>query len=448
MDYQQVFQHAAKLHNAGQIQQACQIYDRMLAENPDEPHLLYAYGTAMSQSSMYGLAIALLRQATAKNPKNHEAWHNLGLSYRTIGMMDKAISAYQVVMSMPLSDTEKAALYGNLSGCYINEGNPAKALELANIGLGFEDRPQLRNHKALALLELGRYVEGFKMYEARFELPEFTKRDFGNVPRWDGKPTKILAVHGEQGLGDEILFLTCLKKVLPLVEEVHVECAFRLLGLLKHSFRNEPKVKFYPSHSELIGRVKPTAWTAMGSLPMETWPWERNAYLSSSRKYNRGTWPRVGISWRGGTLKTHEYYRNAPIEEWKPVVWAARGNGLEVISLQYGDAANMAKVLDIPHDGASIDDMDTLTAMVQSCDLVISVCNTTVHQAGAAGVPCWQLVPSKPDWRCGQVGEDCHWYESVKFIRQAPGESWKSVLERTAEKVKVWAQDKVVQPVE
>jgi hypothetical protein len=437
MDFQQVYAEAAKLHNKGDLQRACQIYDRLLAQKPDYGHLLYAYGTALSQSQMFGLAINMLRQAVGKDPNNHEAWHNLGLSYRTMGMLDEAIGAYQVVLTKNLTPVEKCALYGNLSGCYVNEGNPAKAVELADLGLAIQDKPQLRNHKALALLELGRYEEGFKLYEARFELPEFTKRDFGDVPRWDGKPTKSLAIHGEQGLGDELLFLTCLKKVLPLCEEVHIECAVRLLGLLKHSFRNEPKVKLYPSHGELIGRCKPTAWTAMGSLPAHMWPFEPWTFLESSRTFKKEG-KRVGLSWRGGTLKTHEYYRNAPLEMWKPLISDLRSKA-EVISVQYGDAAPMAKHLELPHDEANISDLDSLAGMLKSCDLVISVCNTTIHMCGALGVPCIVLVPDKPAWRYGLTGDKSDWYESVEYVRKAKDEPWESVMWRLREKVRAWS---------
>lgn len=442
--FEQELQYACALHSKGDLKSAVQIYDRLLAKNRRHPHLLYAYGTAMTMSDMHGLGVELLSNAVKHNPKNHEAWHNLGMAYRTLGIIDQAVAAYTQVLTLDIDDDAKAKLYGNLSGCFINEACPEKCLEFADKGLALApNSPQLHNHKALALLELGRYEEGFNEWEARFNLPEFVKRDYGNVPRWDGKPTKSLVIHGEQGLGDEIMFMTCLKKVIPLAEEIHVECAFRLLGLFQHSFRAYPQIKFYATHSELVSKVSGlTAWTAMGSLPHDTWPWEKWTYLQSSRKYRKGNWPRVGISWRGGTLKTHEYHRNAPLGDWKQLVWACRSMGIECISVQYGPAEQMAKELDVEHDHASIADMDTLTGMVQSCDLVISVCNTTVHQAGATNTPCWQLTPSKPDWRWGLEGESCYWYDSVSFIRQDKGESWNSVLARTVERLKVWAEDK------
>ena len=309
-------------------------------------------------------------------------------------------------------------------------------------GLRYDDTsPQLLNHKALALMERGDYEEGFRLYEHRYRLPEFNNRDFKSAPKWDGKKVGKLAIHGEQGIGDEILFLTQLHKVLPLVDEVAVECTPRLLGLLKYSFRNEPKVKLFPNHELLAKAFTADAWCAMGSLPLLVWPCVHNVFLEPSRAYFRTERPRLGISWRGGTLRTHEYHRNAPLEFWKPLVERIKGLGVDVISLQYGNVNDMAKRLDVPHDADNIQDLDMLASMIKSCDMVLSVCNSTIHMAGGLGVPCTVLVPNKPAWRYGLTGEKSDWYESVNYIRQAKDEGWDSVLARATKHTEEWARN-------
>jgi len=136
---------------------------------------------------------------------------------------------------------------------------------------------------------------------------------------------------------------------------------------------------------------------------------------------------RVGLSWRGGLPQTHAVLRNTDVEHWKPLTTLA-----DTISLQYGYAIEDAELLGIPHS-PSIVDLDRLAAMIKSCDLVISVCNTTIHMAGALGIPCLVLVPSKPAWRYGLRGE-MHWYQSVKLLRQAEGEPWPDVIARAKTK--------------
>jgi tetratricopeptide (TPR) repeat protein len=440
--YDEIFREAGELHLKGEVHRALELYDRLLAFKPDHAPLLACAGTGFCQAQAYGMAIQLLTKAVKIDPTIWDAWHNLGIAHRTMGMIDEAMACYKRELDNPkITRKDMAAIYGNMSGCYVNEGAPDKVIELADMGLRYNpNSPQLKNHKALALLEQGNYVEGFNLYEARYELAEFTNRDYGKAPRWDGHPVGKLAIHGEQGIGDEILFLTQLPQVLPFVDQVAVECTPRLLGLLRHSYKDEPKIRFFPDHGVLIKAFTADAWLGLGSLMLHAWPPIRSVYLKPSRTYFRGERPRLGITWRGGTLRTHEYHRNAPLELWKPFVDRIKSFGIDVISVQYGPAAEMAKNLGIPHDEANIADLDTLSAMIKSCDHIFSVCNTTIHQAGALGVPCTVIVPSKPAWRYGLTGDKSFWYESVEYIRQAMDESWDAAMARATAHMENWAR--------
>jgi hypothetical protein len=439
--YKEIVDRARMLHSKGEIGEALALYDKCLVYEPDDYFLMFCIGTALSQAGQYGLSIHYLKIVAAAKPAMADAWHNLGISYRTMGMIDKAEECYKNELKCGLSGKDTGIVYANWSGCYVNEGNPERVIELADIGLRYdENSAQIKNHKSLALLELGRYEEGFKLYEQRYRLPEFHNRDFKSAPKWDGKKVGKLAIHGEQGIGDEILFLTQVHKVLPLVDELAIECTPRLLGLLKYSFRNEPKIKLFPDHDLLSSAFAADAWCAMGSLPLLVWPCVHNVFLEPSRAYFRTERPRLGISWRGGTLRTHEYHRNAPFELWKPLVDRIKGLGIDVISLQYGEVMDMAKKLDIPHDAENIRDLDMLASMIKSCDMVLSVCNSTIHMAGGLGVPCTVLVPNKPAWRYALTGEKSDWYESVNYIRQAKDEGWDSVLARATKHTEDWAR--------
>lgn len=441
--YEEVWKKATQLHLKGKLNEALELYDKMLAHRPDDPHLLACAGTAMTQVQAFGMAIHLLSKSTQVKPDIPDAWHNLGIAYRTMGMIDKAMGCYQKELTLPgRSQRDMATIYANISGCYVNEGEPKKCVEYANTGLRYDpNSPQLRNHKSLALLELGQYKEGFDLYEARYTLPEFTPRDYGVAPRWDGEPVGKLAVHGEQGIGDEILFLTQVRKVLPRVKELAIECTPRLVGLLKHTWRNEPKISIFPDHEALQKDFSADAWCGLGSLVKHCWPFEKNVYLEPSRAYFRTERPRLGISWRGGTLRTHEYHRNAPFEHWKPFVERMKALGVDVISVQYGPVKDMAESLGIPHDEDNIKDLDMLSAMIKSCDHVFSVCNTAIHMAGAMDVPCTVLVPAKPAWRYGLRGMKSDWYQSVDYLRQAEGEDWGAVLARATKHMEGWAKN-------
>ncbi len=120
-----------------------------------------------------------------------------------------------------------------------------------------------------------------------------------------------------------------------------------------------------------------------------------------------------------------------------------RQAGVRFVNLQYGESA--ADLLDLQtrhgvaiHDwpeGDPLIDLDDFAAKVAALDLVISVGNTTVHLAGALGVPVWVLLPTVPGWRWLIEGETNPWYASVRAIRQNQHGNWTTVFEEAARRL-------------
>lgn len=88
------------------------------------------------------------------------------------------------------------------------------------------------------------------------------------------------------------------------------------------------------------------------------------------------------------------------------------------------------KVVHDWEDKDPLKDMNNFAAQIAALDLVISVDNSTVHLAGALGVPVWTLLPYAPDWRWMLEREDTLWYESMRLFRQNSFGEWRSVFER------------------
>ena len=79
-------------------------------------------------------------------------------------------------------------------------------------------------------------------------------------------------------------------------------------------------------------------------------------------------------------------------------------------------------------DADPLKDLDGFAAQIAALDLVISVDNSTVHMAGALGVPVWVLLPYVSEWRWLQARGDSLWYSTVKLFRQSSASDWKSVI--------------------
>ena len=78
----------------------------------------------------------------------------------------------------------------------------------------------------------------------------------------------------------------------------------------------------------------------------------------------------------------------------------------------------------------SLKDLDGFAAQVAAMDLIVSISNTTVHVAGALGVPAWVLLPNAPMWRWMIDRDDTPWYPLVRLFRQNKRGDWPGVMEK------------------
>lgn len=445
--YEKLHQHAEGLIAAGHAEQAIEIWDRLICDFPDRADAYYGLGTCLAALGKDGGAIAALNHALSLVPSNPNVWAQYGMVMRRNQHSDASRHCFQQALKM--APDHPQALVG-MAGSYVNMGDPAKGIPFARKLLKLD--PDMRsahtahahNDLALLLLETGQWQEGWKEYGLRSNLPGYHVRDYGPVEKWTGERVRCLALHPEQGLGDEILFASCLSDVLPLVDEVVCEVNHRLLGFFRRSF---PTVRFYATHDEvmkaeytnieawdrlgdLAGRFRPSPDTCPGQPYMKADPAATLGYRA--RLEALGPPPYLGLAWHGGTAATHEAVRNPPIEQWKKIL---DGPGTK-ISVQYGDhGRRFAPRLGLPHWQSAIDDFDELVALTAALDGVISVCQTQVHIAGSLGVPCLVTCPSRYSWQFAPLfnGDPARmaWYRSVALYRQ-PGLDWAPVFDRMA----------------
>jgi len=413
-------------HRAGRTLEAAEIYDRLLGYTHGEDfNVLHAYGTLIAENEASpGLAAYLLQNAVKLYPAHSPAWVNLGITYQRLGMRKAWAGAIEEAIRL---DPNNAIALGNMAGVFINTGQPAKVIEYASRALAIDPEDNTaRYHMAFGLLEAGRFGEAWPYYESRWRQPNMAKnaRPY-KAPRWDGKKVGTLAIHGEQGVGDELLFLTCLEKVRPLADKIVIECADRLVSLLERSL----DLPCYATHAELIeAHGEPDAYVPMGSLPGIVGLPSGNPYLKARQPAARNGTYRVGIAWKGGTQKTHKEFRTLKLAELKPILSVP---GVEFVSVQYGEEPVLeeARAHGLKTNFAGRD-MEAITDEIASCDLVVTVCQTAVHIAGGLGIPCWVLTPRKVAWR--YVVEPMPWYRSVKLYRQDETEQWEPVIAKVA----------------
>ena len=415
-----------------------------------------------------GLAATLLQTVTSIKPDFGEAWNNMGLAFRDMGKWPQAVKCTERAMQ----HIPGAEIPCNLSGLYITRNAPEKALEYANKALAI-DPTHIKSHwhKALALLEMRKWDEAWDWHESRLEGGANEDIAFRNyhgeekTPVWDGKTKGRLVIHGEQGLGDEIMFSSCIPDAIATGCEIIFEPAPRMANAFKRAF---PSVKVFGTHKmagedwiEEIG--KPDFKIALGTLPklfrrsaeafpgtpfLKPDPGKRAWWGDKLRAL--GKRPNIGIAWQGGVLSTRYDARSFHPMFYAPMFEAVDANW---ISLQYDSTAQKCaedvrkagyKITHWPNAVAQRNpetgketDMDEMVALISKLDLVITVCQTAVHVAGALGVPTFCLTPSEPSWRYS-AGEyaDMPWYRSVRQFRQAKGSNdWAPVIQTVTQEL-------------
>ena len=414
-----LLQQAQTKHRNNDLDGAEKIYNKLLSKNMENHWLLYLLGTIQLQKGYTGLAANIFKQALTIDKDHGPSLCNLGYAYKAENRSEDAEKAWLAATKLMPDDPD---LWANLSAVHCDTGITDQSLKYVEKALTLDPKNKTALwNKGLCLLQ-DRDWSGWELYEHR----ALKQRSYSRtLPKWQGEKGKVLVIHGEQGLGDEIMFASCLKEAIRDSKKVLVECEPRLRNLFARSF---PEAIVIGTHDvtgkEWPSDFKPDCWIAIGSLPgiyRKDGVFPGKPYLLASnekRKFWRGQLsnrPKIGLSWQGGVNHTRVEDRSISPERLKPLLEL----DADFVSLQYTPGArDDALKLGIKHWPAAAEptDYDETAALVSELDLVITVCCSVVHLCGALGVPCWTLVPSRPSWRYGTEG-DLPWYKSVKLYR-------------------------------
>lgn len=446
-----LLERAKRASVAGDALTALSASDELLRREPDNSLAMFIAGTALLNSSHQGLAAVVLnaaRCAAARDDSHQQAmiWLNIGCALQEY-QPEEAYRAFR--RSVDLGPSVEA--YDNLANVSSAIGRHAEALEWSNMVEGLNPA----HNRSFALMHLGRWSEAWAEYAKGVgtSARPRTERNY-DLPRWDGKKKGKLIIHGEQGVGDEIMFMS----MCPADFAGVIECSPRMEGLLKRSF---PQASVYGTllENEIEWPLKERCdyHIEMGGLGehFASEPFARGGFLAADlarcaawrawldaahggdgrRGVHSQRQLRVGLAWTGGTWATGRARRSVSFEliaeylikQHPDVTW---------VNLEYEDRkeelAAHPQVLN-PHwatkKGA---DMDDLAALVASLDLVITPTQSVVDLAGALGVPVWVMTDENPQWRYSdQAGAERMWfYDSARLFRQKPDDkrTWDRVV--------------------
>lgn len=413
---------------------AMRICARFMDNHFDFVPALVLAANIMMDSERYGAAFTFIQRAAQLAPDESLIWNNMALCYQETDQPEEAQKCFIKALNRNPNDVLALA---NVSKLYNDLGEPQKAINCIDKAIRLNPKiVEARYNKGIALLMQGQWKDGWEGYEHNLGKHKGRReRVYGTIPRWTGEKGMTLIAYGEQGVGDEINFASCIPD-LQKENDVIIECDARLENLFRRSFGG----RVYGTRYIKGGLAWPTqhpidATVAFGSLPghyrnaLEAFPGTPYLVPDPQRTVmwralldSLGPTLKVGLTWTGGMRKTFASLRSMPLNDLAPI-WRQDAT---FISLQYTDAtAECAeierdcgiKIHHWPH-ATQTKDMDDQAALMSQLDLVISVDQTAVHFGGALGVPTWVLVPKTPSWRYGLTGTTMPWYKSVRLFRQ------------------------------
>src|SRR5215469_10984191 len=411
------------------------------------PSALFELGKLFHARGLHGLSTVLESAAidarTMEGLPFPEAMLVMGACYKAVGHRSFAEQIWLDALKDETLPEGRAQILHNLSGIALNDGRPEVALRYADEALDAQpDNPGAAANRGLACLEMGRWREGWQGFEKTYATGDRVRRSYGKLPIWSGTPGQRVIVYGDQGLGDEIMFANSLPDMIGECQRVLLDCHPRLTTLFRHSFpdcrvhgtRKTPTTQLYWEYSDYDAVI------GLSDLPRffrnEEADWRGGEYLLKTPQGRaRGKrFERVGFAWKGGTPATRGDVRSVPLELLEPIFRDLQTHHkADLYSLNYQPETKdetqrywKKSGIDIKHlpDKVQASDYATTAEFVNSLDLVITVCTTIHHLAGALGVPCWTLVPSKPSWRYQTKGDRLPWYDSVRLFRQEKDGDW------------------------
>lgn len=372
-------------------------------------------------------ALNVSLQAVTIDPKHADGFQNLGSSFFNLAMFDEAKHAFDTSLLLNPNSTDAKT---SLAVILAKQNKVDEALsifeELISNHIVSDRIPiaQLKWDSSLLFLRAGNLEKGFEYYEygmsseVRGHLIRRPSRTF-KVPKWspDASKTESVLVWREQGIGDEILFSTCIQNLIDDGFYPIIETDKRLIPIYERSFPTikvrEAKflVEFpHDSFYEDFGTHIP-----LGSLlffyrkSLNQFP-NSSSYLLPeyalvskwrSRLSKFGTKKLIGISWKGGLADPLRNSKYTKLAKWDTLLKA----DYVFINLQYGDCIDEIREVESAlgitiHTWEDLDlknDLEDIFALLKNIHHVVSVSTAIWMFAAAVGTPTSVLLHT-PHW--------------------------------------------------
>jgi tetratricopeptide (TPR) repeat protein len=263
-------------------------------------------------------------------------------------------------------------------------------------------------------------------------------------------PNKWTLVCVEQGIGDQILFLSAMQEFIDEFQKVVFVCEERMQPIIRRAF---PKLQL--ASPGLIEAWRDTQLPSNGFVPLgsllaryrptaQSFTDNRRAFLQVDgdmyhhykkvlAEIAKGR-PVVGISWKGGFWESQKRNKALEISQWLPIF----ERGAVCVNLQYGNTKEEEDYIEsLGYTLVSFPKLDfkrhldDWMAIAAACDGIISVSTAVVHFAGACGQKVAVVMPEpQGPWILGTDDDWSMVYPEVSIFRRNRTESVRDLVDR------------------
>ncbi|MCE2947911.1 MAG: tetratricopeptide repeat protein [bacterium] len=437
----------AVLNDLGRFDEALEQHDRALSLAPLHFDVLCNRGVALAGLGRYGDALGSFERAVPVDPSRAEGLGGKAMALVSLGRQAEALPCLEQAHRQQPQFAPAWSLHGAiLAGL----GQLDEALQMYERAVELSPA-NAEDVLSLSHLYLGRadFARGWPAYEARLRRPA-SERLQTSRPRWDGSPTEArVFVWAEQGVGDQVLYSTMFPSLFARLPNVTISADEKLLPLFRRSFpqaaftaRHEPPPEAAYDLQLPVGSLgtclRPSAEAFAHAHPaVLVADAERARQLRASSRL-RGQ-KVCGISWKSVNAQVGDE-KSMPLERMRELLML---DGFTFVNLQYGDVsgeiARTCALTDAPIETVPgidlFEDIDGLAALIDACDIVVTISNSTAHLAGAMGKPVLLLLPRFTGrmwyWNALPGGDASvpPWYPSVRMLHQHRQGDWEVPLQ-------------------
>ena len=452
----------------GHLDSAIGWLKKTIQHDPKDDRAYNNIGIACQRLGETHLAIDAFETAIQYNGSSPQYYYNLGNAYKADQSLEKAEKCYKKAIDI---QPDFSACLNNLANLYIDQSLYNDAMKLMDQALSqCDEHPEFYFNKGIiysrleqhddaiqyfrkatdmnpdfidayysmsfCLLVKGDLKQGLKLHEWR--IPKSPAEHSYHLKRWKGEPfpNKTLLVYSEQGFGDCIHFVRYLPQVKEKGGTVVLGCARELHPLFLGLEGVDILIKEGDSCPSCDYQVSLLSLAFLCDITFETIP-GNTPYLFVNEKNHDIIDPlilphadqfRIGIVWAGNAIQVSDKERSIYPQIYEPLNHL---KNVQVFSFQI--KSNAAEICERNHWvdlGSTFNHFADTAYAASQMNLILTVCTSMAHLAGALALPVWVLIPRPHDWRWFLEGNDSPWYPGMRLFRRQKEESWEKVFER------------------